>query len=143
MSDVDVLSAVDVDVSPKVSIETPSHAPHPDLTRPRRSRRRPRAEFIRDIRRLINTSWLAKTGQRWRWTPYDRECIYRLAMQVPAWEVMALWDCFLDRPFRECKIPHFCNGSVLDRLRDDERAKPLANMYRDRLYYKREMKSLI
>jgi hypothetical protein len=142
MSVVDVLSAVDVDTSSRSSIEDPSLAPTSESTQPRRYRqRRRRAEFIRDVRRLIVTSWLAKTGQRWRWTPLDREYIYRLALRVPAWEIMALWDCYLDRPFRECKIPHFCQGSVLDRLRDDERAKPLADMYRDRLYYKRAMKS--
>lgn len=113
--------------------ETPSQAPQ---TGQRRSRRRPRAEFIRDIRRLVVTSWLAKTGQQWRWTAYDRECLYQLAMRIPAWEIMALWDCYIDQPWRECTIPHFVQGFVLDRLRDDVRAKTLADLYRKRLYCK-------
>lgn len=132
-------SAVAFDVSESVSIETPSPNPSsPDLARQGRSKRRPRPEYIRDVRRLIVASWLAKTGQRWRWTPLDRNYLWRLAMRLPAWEIMALWDCYLERPWREVHITHFCQ--VTDQLRDNRRFKDLMRMYRDRLYCKREFK---
>lgn len=133
---VDVLRSVDVDVSGEGFEKTPFRAPRPDLTGPRRRMRRPRAEFIRDVRRLITVSWLAKTGQRWRWTPIDRDYLYRLTMATSAWDVMAAWDCYLTRPWQGCYITHFCSETVQQQLRDDSRFKSLAVMYRDRLISK-------
>lgn len=139
---VDVSVAVDVDVSREVSKETPSNAPQtPDWEGPRRSMRRPRPEFIRDVRRLITASWLAKTGQKWRWTPLDRFMLWDLSMRKPAWEIMALWDCYIARAWRDCAITHFCDPGVMDALGDHPLRSQLARLYRDRLYCKRGMKS--
>lgn len=136
-SGIDLLG-VDVDVSrSKSAIADPSYAPIPDLNRPRRSiRRRRRPDYIRDVRRLIEASWLAKVGQRWRWTPVDREYLYQLALRRPAWEIMALWDCYLERPWHECHVTHFCEPGVIDWLLDNPRFKSLAAMYMDRLISK-------
>lgn len=134
--DVGVESVVDV----RMGIENPLACPH-DTARPQRSiGRRPRAEFIRDVRRLIVASWLAKTGQQWRWTAYDRECLYRLTMATSAGEVMAAWDCYLKIPWKQVAIPHFTSETLQTRLRDDPKFKSLAAMYFDRLNCKRGMK---
>jgi hypothetical protein len=129
--------AVAVDVSGEVSRETPVS---PFLTQPRRSRRRPRAEFIRDVRRLITASWLAKTGQQWRWTLLDREYLYQLTMRSSPWEVMAAWDCYINRPWQACRITHFCCDSIQNEVRRDSRYRDLREMYQDRLECKRGMK---
>lgn len=85
---------------------------------------------------MIQTSWLAKVGQQWRWTPLDRAYLYHLAMRLPAWQVMALWDCYIKRPWHECRAVHFCQPEILDWLRDDPDFKTLEAIYSKRLLSK-------
>ena len=122
-----------VDVQSRSKIANPSFLPslgRQARINTRKRIRRPRPEYIRDVRRYITAAWLKHSGQEFNWSPLARENLYRMALTFRAWELMAMWDIYLERPRVIYSV--FYMGKVAAQIVADPRFKAIASKHEER-----------
>jgi hypothetical protein len=110
--------------------DTPLHPPscRGDKRR-RQANTRPHVEYWHELLAFIDAGYRKKFGRHYPWNNLARKNIFNLAMALTAWEVMALWDLYLEsRSWWASQTGWSVYGMIRDqgRLMDDPRFKQLA-----------------
>jgi hypothetical protein len=97
---------------------------------------RQRVEYWKELLGYVDAAYVRKFGRHYAWNNLARKNLWNLARAYAAWEVMALWDLYLES---ECWWARQTGWSVygmvrdVGRLMDDARLKSLATKHEEYL----------
>lgn len=95
----------------------------------RQANQKPRVEFWRDLLAHIDAAYRQKFKRHYPWNNLVRKNLWNLARAYSSWEVMALWDLYLEsETWWACQTGWSVYGMIRDagRLMDDPQFKQLA-----------------
>ena len=107
------------------SEDTPLHPPSGRGDKRRRqANQKPRVEYWHELLAHIDAGYRKKFGRHYAWNNLARKNLWNLARGYTAWEVMALWDLYLEsESWWAVKTTWSVYGMIRDvgRLTDDSR----------------------
>ncbi len=120
--------------------ETPLHPPCQGDKGHRQANQKPHVEYWHELLAHVDSAYRKKFGRHYPWNNLARKNLWNLARGYSSWEVMALWDLYLQR--ESCWARRTgCSvyGMIRDvgRLMDDRRFKPLAVKHEESLARRR------
>jgi hypothetical protein len=118
--------------------ETPLHPPYRRRgdRGPRQANRKPHVEYWRPLLAYVDSAYVRKLGSHYPWSNLARKNLWNLARLYSAWEVLALWDLYLESGSRWARRTGWSvYGMIRDagRLMDDSRFKKLAANHEENL----------
>lgn len=111
---------------------------HPPLARGDRGSRKakPKVQYWRDLLGYIDAKYVKKFGRHYPWSNLARKNLWNMARALCAWEVMALWDLYLESDTAWARRNVWSvYGMIRDAgwLMDDPRRKQLARKHEESL----------
>ena len=102
----------------------------------RKENQKPHVEYWHKLLAYIDAAYRKKFGRHYPWSNLARKNIWNLARGYSAWDVMALWDLYLEgESWWARQTGWSVYGMIRDsgRLMDDSRFKEFANTHEDQL----------
>ena len=118
------------------SQETPLHPPCQGDKGLRQANQEPHVEYWHDLLAYIDSAYRKKFGRHYPWNNLARKNLWNLARGYSSWEVMALWDLYLETESHWARRTGWSvYGMIRDvgRLLDDPRLKQLALKHEEHL----------
>jgi hypothetical protein len=117
--------------------DTPLHPPSGRGDKRRRqANEKPHVEYWRELLAYVDAAYRKKFGKHYPWSNLARKNLWNFARGYSSWEVMALWDLYLESESWWARQSGWSvYGMIRDagRLMDDSRLKKLAANYEDGL----------
>jgi len=115
------------------SQDTPLHPPSGRGDKRRRqAKQKPHVEYWHELLAYIDAAYRKKFARHYQWNNLARKNLWNLARGYSAWEVMALWDLYLEsESWWAVQTTWSVYGMIRDasRLMDDSRLKQRALMH--------------
>jgi hypothetical protein len=121
--------------------DTPLHPPSGRGDKRRRqANHRPHVQYWRELLAYIDATYRKKFGRHYPWNNLARKNLWNMARALTPWEVMALWDLYLEsESWWAVQTTWSVYGMICDagRLMDNSRLKQVAFVHKENLARKR------